>query len=619
MDEGKKRKKGRPDRKKKFEDRQVHDETVVKCSINKYLTIKQEDKHKFIDAVNRRVYACSKRTHYASVALNLLVRELIDTNKQLMDVVFPTFCDATFMRQMLLGTTRANKPFKEITSIYERNPHLLDGLQRFQDDYNIYTSTSIKMVTNLKNHFKTNIEGVMKKYLYNGASLNKLEAINVLIDIWGWTKTPNSGVKVSNEKVQMVITTIRTILELPEGNSINKQWLKSEDTVYKILRFFIFVNRTLEAQNKKLISILPINKIKMHHITIDSGSLSGILKDIGCLDPNQENNLGHLVWEGVFDFSKFIGKDQTFTATIDTDGLVVSAHFWRYNHAKKEYVEKLKEAKENDCLKQFMKNASKVKSKPKPDLTNKRVLGGDPGRTNILTFVEELNDGTIKKNTLTRRQYYNDSGIYNARKNTINWNSKVSKQLLFLSRNSPKSVRLDKFMSYIRLKEDIDTLLWEQYTKVKWREQKFRLYGGKKRCLAKFFNRIGDPTDVVIAYGSAKFAPGGKGEVSVPVSRVYKECERRFDTYPVDEFRTSKIDAMDNSVLKLVVRKDTNKAVRGLLWCSSTNRKSKFIDRDVNAALNIRRCFMSERRPLILKRRKNMKKIEQTIGKYIRC
>ena len=111
-----------------------------------------------------------------------------------------------------------------------------------------------------------------------------------------------------------------------------------------------------------------------------------------------------------------------------------------------------------------------------------------------------------------------------------------------------------------------------------------------------------DPSKrVVIAYGAAKFAPGGKGEISVPTDRAYKECKNKFLTIPVDEFRTTNVANEDDSMLRMVKRKDLGKCVRGLLWYDSP-RCSKFLDRDLNAALNIRRCVTSPVRPLALVR-----------------
>jgi hypothetical protein len=107
---------------------------------------------------------------------------------------------------------------------------------------------------------------------------------------------------------------------------------------------------------------------------------------------------------------------------------------------------------------------------------------------------------------------------------------------------------------------------------------------------------------VRVAYGAAQVAPGGNGEVSVPTHRVYKECARRFDTTLVSEWRSTKIYWRNDAVLERVALKRRLEGargrradilVRGLLWYSSTTPcDCKFVDRELNAAMNIRRCFL---------------------------
>jgi len=82
----------------------------------------------------------------------------------------------------------------------------------------------------------------------------------------------------------------------------------------------------------------------------------------------------------------------------------------------------------------------------------------------------------------------------------------------------------------------------------------------------------------------------GKGEISVPTSRLEKECKRRYHVVKIDEFRTTQIHYETNLKLASVYEKDEKYPVRGLLWCSSTN-SSKFVNRDKNAALNMLRIY----------------------------
>jgi len=74
------------------------------------------------------------------------------------------------------------------------------------------------------------------------------------------------------------------------------------------------------------------------------------------------------------------------------------------------------------------------------------------------------------------------------------------------------------------------------------------------------------------------------------------------------------------SILQLVkkgMQKDAP-VVRGLLWCHSTIMgKSKFVNRDWNAAINILHCATLSSRPLALQRKPGLKKINQRVGRRI--
>ena len=252
---------------------------------------------------------------------------------------------------------------------------------------------------------------------------------------------------------------------------------------------------------------------------------------------------------------------------------------------------------------------------------NSDFIGIDPGRSNIL-FAAKVVDGIPVVHRLTRSHYYNKSGIANAGKNSNMWNKTVAKELLLLSKNSSKGDSMEKFATHVDVLLQVWDTLWSEYLHPKWANQRLRLYGGKQRALAEFFNRLETPgKKTVIAYGSANFAPGGKNEVSVPTTRAYKECSYRFPTFPVSEFRTTMVFNGDKkTVLKKIKRKDTGKEVRGLLWCCSTNQeKGKFIDRDLNGALNIRDCFLLPERPQMLKRLEGGSKLEWVVGRWIKC
>jgi hypothetical protein len=581
-------KRSRPDIAEKKKARKDNQETVVKCSLNRLLL--GDAKDSIADAIKGRVQSCSHRYFKASIALNLLVRQLFDGKDDVQSVNVPEFWDTTFVRQLMLGTASARAKEPLITSLFENYQSLLSTTDRHLGDRNIYSFAAIKLATNIKNHLRVNLERLLKKYFYDFSGLDKDLASDCIKYLCKWTKKT-----IDDKKALHHLQIVQTILDTA---TISASFIKSDSKLANILRFFVFMNRMMEKAKLPLYNILPICKIKSHFITIDTSVFKGILQEVNILKDHEDDVLDIELWESIFDIPKIKGKAKEFTRTIDTDGYAINVHFTKRKDEK-------------------MKN---VVHDPKTmDFKGKRVLGVDPGRSNVYTIAEDIGGGMYKKYTLTRKQFYTESGINKANKLSEKWNQGIKKELALLSEHSPKSASLIVFEKYIKALLSIEKKLWKEYTKSRWQEQRFRLYGGKKRVFARFFNKLGDPKNTVLAYGSAKFAPGGKNEVAVPVGRAYQEATYRFETVLVDEFRTSKVNWKTLDVLDQVITKKKDKLIpiRGLLWCSSTNEfKGKFVDRDLNAAINILRCVMLPR-PRILDRKYTTGKIVQRIGKII--
>jgi hypothetical protein len=559
-------------------------ETVIKCSLSALIL---GEKQKLIPLIERRVLECSKRTHNASVVLNLLIRELFH-GKNVSDVVVPHFWEQTFIRQLMLGVDSAQKPIPEIKDFYLRHPDFLQTIKRSPSDRNIYSFAAIKFCTNVKNHLVTNFLKVICKYLKHG--LTKEESFEARVRIFGWTiKNKQYKEPLNEERIQEKVKLVRKILELKEGQSIGTLWYKKPKNLANMLKLFVWVNRELELLHEPLFNILPISRIKAHYITLDTSCMTGLLKESKLVKEDLKSDFD--LWDSFLDIAKIKGKKQTFTGTIDTDGYSVCVHFYSPVYPQKNV--------------------------PKEEiLKGKRVLGVDPGRTNILTIVEAMDDGSFKEYVLTRKHYYQASGINKANEQVKKWVKHFKNEQNALSRASPKSVSLESFMVYIQTLNEVQETMWKEKFKRYWRAQELRLYGGKKRVFANFLNALKIDKNTVFAYGQAKFAPGGKGEKSVPTSRAYKECASRAKTTMVDEYGTSKVNYKDNTILeKVQIRKNGRLVdVRGLLWCSSTI-EGKFVSRDKNAAINILNCAILPTRPIMLRRSHG--RYDQRVGKII--
>jgi hypothetical protein len=397
----------------------------------------------------------------------------------------------------------------------------------------------------------------------------------------------------------------RRILNLGDTGKVGKLWLRSNDCLEPLLKYNVLLNRFYEHNGLKLFNIVPICHVKSHFVTIDTYVLYGILREIGFIKCNEIEFVAskEKSWYALFKISQLQGEKCNFAYSFDTDGISMCMHFQR--------PLKVSSGSAED------RDVEAPQFYPGP---NDIVVGCDPGRINIYFMATVLPDGTIKTFVLTRKQYYHDAGINNAKRKAEHWNLGVKTHLEALSKVSSKGTSLQAHAAYLLVYFQHREALWAEYTRPRWARQRLTLYGGKKRVFAKFFNNLEKDIkqavpgcNIVVAYGAAKFAPGGKGELSVPTSRAHKECVSRVNTKVTAEFRSSKVDYQDDSVLqKIAVVSQPKYALRGVLW---NVRREEFISRDLNAAMNILRYLLH--RPAILNMRLATSKLKQRIVKRI--
>ena len=372
-------------------------------------------------------------------------------------------------------------------------------------------------------------------------------------------------------------------------NVWNHLWMNLE----KRMKHF---TKTIDEEARKAVKYHLMNwplKSEEEIMIQNTYSLYGLLKELKIIQCNLETfeALKNDHWKSIINYHKLQGKTDLFTGTIETDGLAVSVHFERPKKLKKDL---------------------------KIDFKNYECWACDPGRTNIFFMTKKNEDGSYKSHKLSRKQYYQESGVYKARKQTERWQNQDHIKSLELSLYSSKGHQLHTLIVYINKILSHWELLWKEYKDDKWSNQRMKLYGGKKRVFDQFFNKLKKSNKpIIIGYGSSKFNPTGKNELSVPTTRAYKECQNRFKTLLVDEFRTSKIYFGDSETILKKVKKG-DKDVRGLLWyCSTSDKVNKFINRDLNASINILNCLVTSSRPGKLKRPAVSEKIIMEVGKYI--
>ena len=559
----------RPDRAAKLQADKLLSKTTTKSALRCYVRGAKNVVDKVVHAINSRVIAASKQVVEGSIALNGIVRERASQfdDASLCNVDFDDVFQQTFIRQLLVGTSEAVQPILEIRRFHELVPALNPLPERHADDRNVYSDAARGYLANLKTALRTSLDERIRKFCEVFARHYKLrdcERVYMLYAINGWTFVPRANwpagaFPMRREVFEAIELHRRTLGLSPESPRISKQWLKADASQSGMLRYNVLLNRFYESIDAKLFSIVPVCHVKRHFIALDTWSLFGVLKEAGLAGGSAQDfyAMRDEQWRSVFKIEQLQGQNCSFAHSIETDGIALCVHFDRPRRA-------LSSSLHAD---NFVVAEGDV------------VVGCDPGRVNIYFMVVTMPDNTLKTFVLTRRQYYSESGIRDVIKQSNLWNNGISDVLSAMSTVSIKGVDVNAFLDYVDAYRTHRDAMWDEYLRPRWARQRLTVYGGKQRVFARFFNKMKEALDtaypgkrIVIAYGAAKFASGGPNEVSVPTSRAYKECAVRFFTVGTPEFRSTKVDVVNNTTLQKVAVKGSRYALRGVLWSVSRHR-----------------------------------------------
>ena len=596
-------------------------ETVVKCALLKYLHGDVETKVRVRDDIRTRVSLFSRRVCIASVTLSGMVKEFFGDVADLGTRFLPVdVFDQTLIRQLMLGQERANIPNPWPAAYIRMHPQPVTVHGRNLGDSNMYTAGARKYVTNLKNSLTTNFLPRLKRYLRN---LQKIHAftdvqfVTSLYAIHGWAhdRRHDSWTAPFPETKQVtdIIDGTRRLLGLSRGQVVDDDWFKDLDNLACVLRWFVYLNRFNAANGFREFDVVPVCRIKTHFVTLDTSDLYGVMKTTGmvsCSNFEQFDALRDAHWRSFLNHPRLQGRLCTFTGTIETDGVSLCVHFSRP-----------RKPLDDPCVEPDDPDANPVGPLQTIATEGGRVVAIDPGRVSIYYAVEKLaDDRGFRTFELSRKRFYAQSGIDSAEAWTNRWRAgdEIRDATAARSRVSSKGASFRSHLNFRQVYFATWDAEWTEALKPRWARQRLRLYGGKKRVFAQFWNevRAADPKrSVTVAYGAGGFASGGRGEKSVPNKRALAESRSRHRTAMIDEFRTSKICHFDDSILQCVGVEGRRYSLRGLLWCRSTTGKGgKFVSRDFNGAVNILRCATDPERPVALTRIRGVPRIVDVVG-----
>jgi len=543
----------RPDVVQRLKDRKGKRELVVKCSLPGRLIEKQ-----LMPELQKWVSTVSKVTNKGSLVFNRLLLHCLNNN-----IPLPDLSDQTLYLQCFnIGVGKlykANPLLEQVWKAYFKN---FPTLEKCRGDTQAYVYASKQYMTNFKNSLVFAFEGRQKKHVLRWCLENKLTkedayAIRCAINGWGCRK-------VVPEKAIFFVQEQRAIIGIKQDDEVTHTFLGTH--MEQIVKYYYHVLKYMETfPDAPRFTLAPISRIKSHFLTIDSTVLFEMMKNVELVKANKTDFMGMRddMFASVFNLKGLCSGE--FTYMVETDGISLCVHF---------KVSK----QESEASNRELKKASE------------RVIAIDPGRTNLIYGVEKMPSGKVKTYKLTKGEYYTAAGMKEATRKAKVWEAGIHQEELIYRRQSPKSSEGVVFDAFLADYASVYQKLWDVKTQKKWGRERLRVYSLKKKTLDRFFNTMKGDTLPTIAYGAAKFNPTSKNELSAPTTYLSKTCSHHFPLVFVDEYNTTKVCHCCNERL-CPVKKD-DKEVRGLRWCSSTKCRT-FLNRDLNAALNILRCFES--------------------------
>ncbi len=625
---------------------------TIKCSFSHSINLPADRKGDFLKAIDTTVFNTSRLVRRASTLLLLHIARCVEEKKELPDV--SNWNDTNWRRILLMGVSENRKTTKDkktkekkkttdvdlsFQETYEKYSSLFPVDESFRSigDWQSLTITAKQMRTVFENMLWMPIIPRLKKlcklvsesedFFEKNEKTGKMEKTDTIgYDLLCAIETgKTSGL---SEKYSKYVDKVRTILNLTVNEKkykIKPEWLNKKKNRTNLLNFNVWLQSELLRFGGAGIKLSPVFKVKRHNIGLDVPSLITIFKSIG-IEKNNKDQTSNLDW--IKDFFNLPGsKIQTkkWNGFLRTDG--ISACFVygsRPDQDQEEEDDDKDEPEEKEVAIDDIDTIEKRNMNFYENFTknnNKIVIGADPGRVSIVHLATKLPDGQIMSANFSRKEYRSRTGIKWHEKRVKLWNTQFEKSWTELGEESGlKTSNVQHILKYIELCNQSYIEWWDSMMLKKRARADFRIFGRKKSVSDSFYttfskeikNKYPDHEQVV-AYGAATFSPSGKGQLSSPTTSSYKSCCRHIKTMKQGECRTSKqcchchsdvescwkrfkvnIDQFDNMKVELKVEHGmvvpkASEYRRGLLFCPKC---SKFLNRDLSAALNIRYLYI---------------------------
>lgn len=346
----------------------------------------------------------------------------------------------------------------------------------------------------------------------------------------------------------------------------------------KYLKNMIWINTELENIESKQFHFIPLRtSIVPCSIPIDTKTLIELFVDGKKPYLDNLEHHKHEVWENLFSIPIHMNGFR-FDYTIITDGFSASVRFVKDEKAieiddKKSKMrlgrselkglndeeKKLLRDKKGLLRKQIADERKRERERNSNETNKERIkyvdfmyidevdkseLRGDcvyidPGKRSIFYMMD---DNGVKLN-YTNKRVIHDTKRLKYQRLIKNYKDKlgITKIENSLSDYNSKTCNLNEFENYIAQKTKINSLLFDKYSDIKFRQYRWYGYINRKRCEDNMLNLMERTygRDKLFILGDASLGKQMRGMLSTPNIRLSRRLKERFKVFHIDEFRTS--------------------------------------------------------------------------------
>lgn len=471
-----------------------------------------------------------------------------------------------------------------------------------------YETTTI--LTSLSNNIELNYNSRICHYVRNKLSVTKLEAKKIMYDIlkdddnYSSDKKYHTWIKNNKGKLTIDNTLIKKLQKekidldkkIKEGNKdlIDerkrlREVLKTEKkkNIMKLLDIQIFINKSLEENNKKLFQpISRRNSFRPMNIKIDNDALRTLFADKKGRykkDRKDVKNKNSILWNVLFNI-RVKKKGYVFAEMISTDGYSVSIYIIK---SDKKNLSRFERRSIDTKIKeyQYLDQIQNINS-----LKQCKLIAVDPGKDNLIYMIDDKGN---KLRYTSKQRYYEMGSKHFQCIRKKNKTTRIKEIEISYIENEIKTCNYEKFKNSLTERyKTLDEML-EFYKQDIYRSLNFRKYVNTQRSESNLVNRINKKfnkkkdREIVLLYGNWNRKSQMKYKHPTPNIGLKNRLNRDFTIYNIDEYKTSQLcNTCEEKMINVIDKRpsEEGKKIHRLLSCTNCN---KIWNRDVNGSLNI--------------------------------